>query len=79
MKSPTSETFKAKCVLCGGIIETKDRHKIVYCTCGSIAVFRILSSGGSDFWRWCAKNPKDFIYLSPGRIPSVHPMEKTKL
>ena len=39
-------TNKAKCKLCGNVIESKYRHDYVTCNCGEISV-----DGGKDYLR----------------------------
>ena len=50
---------KAKCKLCGDIIESKHRHDFVWCKCGEIAV-----DGGKDYLKRCANDFNNFIELS---------------
>jgi tRNA(Ile2) C34 agmatinyltransferase TiaS len=49
---------KAKCKLCGDIIESKYRWDFKYCKCGAIAV-----DGGHDYLRRIG-DPKNCIELS---------------
>mgnify|MGYP000872965354 FL=1 len=49
---------KARCRLCGAIIESKHRHDFVQCPCGNIAV-----DGGRDYLRR-AGNPNNVEELS---------------
>lgn len=51
-----SNPNKAKCRLCGDIIESFHRHDYVRCTCGEIAV-----DGGLDYMRCIAKDWSNFI------------------
>lgn len=37
---------RVKCLLCGEIIESKDRHDFVWCSCGNVAV-----DGGPEYKR----------------------------
>lgn len=37
---------KAKCLMCGDIIESKHRHDYVTCSCGNLSV-----DGGTDYLR----------------------------
>ena len=53
---------RAKCKLCGDIIESKSRHDWVECNCGEIFV-----DGGLDYFRAGAKNFENFISLSEMR------------
>lgn len=39
---------KAKCFLCGDIIESKYRHDFVTCSCGKLSV-----DGGKDYLKRC--------------------------
>jgi predicted phosphodiesterase len=48
----------AQCVKCGDIIESKDRHDFVYCSCQAIFV-----DGGLDYIRH-GGNREDLINLS---------------
>ena len=50
---------KAKCKLCGDIVESKYRHDYVKCSCGEISV-----DGGKDYLRRRAKKVKNLIELS---------------
>lgn len=49
---------RAKCKLCGTLIESLHRHDYVPCECGEIAV-----EGGTDYWRVIAKNYQNFIRI----------------
>jgi hypothetical protein len=49
---------KAKCLKCKDIIESKSRHDFVECKCGEIFV-----DGGQDYFRWGAKDIKNFKRL----------------
>jgi len=49
---------KAKCALCGDIIESKSRHDFVSCSCGNIFV-----DGGNDYWRAGEGKPGTFIRI----------------
>lgn len=50
---------KAKCRLCGDIIESKHRHDWQTCSCGAIFV-----DGGHEYLRRGAKNFEDLEELS---------------
>ena len=50
---------KAKCKICGDIIESKHRHDFVSCSCGNIFV-----DGGKDYLRRGATHPESFEELS---------------
>jgi len=49
---------KARCKLCGTIVESKHRHDLVWCECGEIAV-----DGGNDYHKGTAKNMENFIRI----------------
>lgn len=49
---------RAKCKLCGDILESFHRHDYVECKCKEIAV-----DGGKDYFRCAAKNWGNFIRL----------------
>jgi hypothetical protein len=48
----------AQCALCKDIIESKDRHDFVKCSCGEIFV-----DGGHSYFRGGTKNIENFISL----------------
>lgn len=50
---------KAKCRVCEDIIESKDRHDFVKCSCGEISV-----DGGTEYLKRSCKNFFNFIELS---------------
>lgn len=50
---------RAKCKLCGDIIESKFRHDFVSCKCGEMFV-----DGGKTYLRGGAKDFRNFIDLS---------------
>lgn len=58
---------RAKCRLCGSIIESLHRHDFKKCSCGEIMV-----DGGNDYWRCGAKDWRNFIRLDD----DGNPMEK---
>lgn len=45
---------KAKCLLCGDVIESVNRHDYVTCSCGNISV-----DGGKDYLRRCFVGNED--------------------
>jgi len=47
---------KAKCKLCGDIIESKHQHDFVRCKCGEIFV-----DGGNSYSRYGARDFKNFL------------------
>lgn len=49
---------RAKCKLCGYIIESKHMHDYVECKCGAIAV-----DGGSDYFRAVANEWENFLRI----------------
>lgn len=49
----------AKCLMCGGVIESKHRHDYVTCACGNIAV-----DGGKDYLRRSFKHHGMYEELS---------------
>ena len=49
---------RAKCKLCGDIIESMHTHDYQLCKCGQIGV-----DGGKDYWRVLAKDWANFIRL----------------
>ena len=49
---------RAKCKLCGDIIESLHRHDYVKCSCDEIAV-----DGGNDYFRASARNWENFLRL----------------
>lgn len=46
---------KARCKVCGDVIESKFTHHFVYCKCREIFV-----DGGNDYWRAGANNFDNF-------------------
>jgi hypothetical protein len=52
---------KAKCGVCGDVIESKHRHDFVRCSCGEISV-----DGGKDYLKSSAGSFLNFIDLSEG-------------
>lgn len=50
---------RAKCNLCGDIIESKSRHDFVTCKCGACSV-----DGGHDYLRRLARSFDDFTDMS---------------
>ena len=57
-KPPKKNRNRAKCKLCGDVIESKHRHDFVTCKCKAIFV-----DGGSDYWRGGGK-PEAFERLA---------------
>jgi len=53
------EVNKAQCKLCGDVVESKERHDLVWCRCGGIAV-----DGGLNYLRRLAYNFDYLIELS---------------
>ena len=49
---------RAKCKLCGDIIESTYRHDMVSCSCGEISV-----DGGNDYHRAVFNNKENFIKI----------------
>src|SRR5579872_1608433 len=49
---------RAKCKLCGDIIESFHRHDFVQCSCDEISV-----DGGHDYWRCGARNWENFLRI----------------
>jgi hypothetical protein len=49
---------RAKCKLCGDIIESFHRHDYVHCKCGEIAV-----DGGSSYFKCSAINWENFLRI----------------
>ena len=49
---------RAKCRLCGDILESKNRHDNVECSCEEIGI-----DGGSDYFKAYAKDWRNFIRL----------------
>lgn len=49
---------RAKCRLCGDIVESKHRHDFVTCGCGEISV-----DGGNDYHRAVFNNQENFICI----------------
>ncbi|MBR1603549.1 MAG: DUF1653 domain-containing protein [Synergistaceae bacterium] len=47
-------TNKAKCNICGDIIESRHRHDFKTCSCGNVSV-----DGGLDYLRRCYKKDQD--------------------
>jgi len=62
---------RAKCLLCGDIIESKYRHDFVKCSCGEIFV-----DGGNEYWRAGAGNFKNFDRLDNNGNKYVDPLEE---
>ena len=50
---------RAKCLLCGDIIESTDRHDFKMCSCGALSV-----DGGLDYIRRCYKSEDTFEELT---------------
>lgn len=50
---------RAKCGLCGDILESFHRHDWVKCKCGEISI-----DGGNDYFKCSANNFKNFIRLN---------------
>ena len=50
---------KAKCLICGDIIESNFRHEFVTCRCGALSV-----DGGHSYIRRAFIRPEDFEELS---------------
>lgn len=63
---------RAKCKLCGDIIESIHTHDFVSCSCGEISV-----DGGQSYLRSLAKNKENFIRLNDD--DSVFEMQENKL
>ena len=49
---------RAKCKLCGDILESFHRHDYVTCTCGEIGI-----DGGMDYFKCNAKDWKNFLRI----------------
>lgn len=49
---------RAKCKLCGEIIESFLRHDYVTCKCGEISI-----DGGSYYWHCGARDPNNFVRI----------------
>lgn len=47
-EKPRIKVNKARCRICGDIIESMHRHDFVTCSCGSLSV-----DGGKDYIRRC--------------------------
>lgn len=47
---------RAKCKLCGDIIESFHRHDFVTCSCGEISI-----DGGGDFYKCSARSFENFL------------------
>lgn len=47
---------RAKCKLCGDILESFHRHDYVTCKCGEISI-----DGGNDYYKASAKNFENFL------------------
>ena len=52
-------TNKAKCLICGDVIESKHRHDFVTCTCGNLSV-----DGGKDYCKRSVKEVDKYEELS---------------
>ena len=50
---------QVKCLKCGAIIESKNRHDFVTCSCGNVSV-----DGGKDYLRRTFHNKDDYEELS---------------
>jgi len=50
---------RAKCLICGEILESKHRYDFKTCSCGNLSV-----DGGKDYIRRCVKNIDKFEELS---------------
>lgn len=50
---------QVKCLKCGDIIESKNRHDFVTCSCGNVSV-----DGGKDYLRRTFHNKDDYEELS---------------
>jgi len=50
---------KAKCLICGEILESKHRHDFRTCKCGNLSI-----DGGKDYLKRCVKNIDKFEELS---------------
>lgn len=50
---------QAQCLLCGDVIESKNRHDYVTCSCGNLSV-----DGGTDYLRRCFKKENQWIDCS---------------
>ncbi len=59
MMQPNIKVNKAKCLVCGDIVESKHRHDFVKCSCGSMFV-----DGGLDYLRRGAKDFNNVEELS---------------
>ena len=59
MNNKKIKVNKAKCKLCGDIIESTHVHDFVTCSCGEISV-----DGGKYYLKRCAKNLDNIIELS---------------
>jgi hypothetical protein len=62
---------RAKCLLCGDIIESKHRHDFVKCSCGEIFV-----DGGNEYWRAGAMDFKNFERIDNTGKKYVDPLEE---
>ena len=50
---------QVKCLKCGDIVESKNRHDFVTCSCGNVSV-----DGGKDYLRRTFHNKDDYEELS---------------
>ncbi len=63
---------RAKCKLCGDILESKHRHDFVSCKCGEIFI-----DGGNDYWRAGARDLKNILRFEKGRWVCTNGVMKT--
>lgn len=59
MNKPKIRVNKAKCLLCGDVIESKTRHDFVTCTCGKFHV-----DGGRAYLKRGFGHPSEYEELS---------------
>ena len=50
---------RAKCLICGEILESRHRHDFKTCNCGNLSV-----DGGKDYIKRCVENIDKFEELS---------------
>ena len=50
---------RARCLVCGEMVESRHRHDFKTCSCGNLSV-----DGGKDYIRRCVKNIDKFEELS---------------
>jgi len=69
-------TNKAKCLICGEVIESKHRHDFQCCSCGNLCV-----DGGQDYFKRTLQEPGTYQELSDGyknETKNVLEKEETK-